>query len=102
MSVAPGSTTCAACCRRGGFSEEEQDWLVNCLQSGSLTLRPVLEQVQKVDATLGSQAVSRGAWATTVTSTLATVRPSRCNRATTSRSRIRLSMFSSSALLSGK
>lgn len=43
-----------------GFSEEEQSFLVNCLQSGSLKLRLIPGQEERIAATLGSDAVDRG------------------------------------------
>ncbi|MCA9320403.1 MAG: protein translocase subunit SecD, partial [Planctomycetes bacterium] len=44
----------------GGYTKTEQDWLLNCLQSGSLKLRPILESQEEVGATLGDAAVQRG------------------------------------------
>lgn len=44
----------------GGYSEEEQKWLLNCLQAGSLKLKPVLESQEEVGATLGATAIERG------------------------------------------
>lgn len=49
-----------------GFLKEEQDWLIDCLQSGSLKLRPVIESEEEIDATLGSVAQSRGVMATLI------------------------------------
>ncbi len=43
-----------------GFSEEEQGFLVNCLQSGSLKLRLIPGQEESIAATLGTEAVDRG------------------------------------------
>ena len=43
----------------GGYSEQEQKWLISCLQSGSLKLKPVLESQEQVGATLGALAVDR-------------------------------------------
>lgn len=48
----------------GGFTETEANWLVNCLQSGSLKLRPILDSEEEIGATLGQQAVDRGMLAT--------------------------------------
>jgi SecD/SecF fusion protein len=53
-----------------GFSKEEQDWLVNCLQSGSLQLRPRLEGEDKIAAALGEEAVSRGVMSTILSAVL--------------------------------
>ncbi len=47
-----------------GFTQEEQSYLVDCLQSGSLKLRPTLQSEENVDATLGKEAVDRGVLAT--------------------------------------
>ncbi len=44
----------------GGYTKTEQDWLLNCLQAGSLKLRPILESQDEVGATLGAKAVRRG------------------------------------------
>ena len=44
----------------GGYSEKEQKWLLNCLQAGSLKLRPVLMSQEEVSATLGQTAINRG------------------------------------------
>ncbi len=44
----------------GGYSEDEQKWLLNCLQAGSLKLKPVLESQEQVGATLGTVAIYRG------------------------------------------
>ncbi|MSR75072.1 MAG: protein translocase subunit SecD [Planctomycetes bacterium] len=43
-----------------GFAEEEQGFLVNCLQSGSLKLRLIPGQEETIAATLGTEAVNRG------------------------------------------
>jgi SecD/SecF fusion protein len=43
-----------------GFTEVEQAFLVNCLQSGSLKLRLIPGQEERIAATLGSDAVNRG------------------------------------------
>lgn len=48
----------------GGFSQEDQDWLVTALQSGSLKLRPVLESQEDIGAALGDSAVNKGQLAT--------------------------------------
>lgn len=56
-----------------GFSEEEQDWLINCLQSGSLKLRPRLESEEDIAATLGDEARSRGITASIVGAVLVVV-----------------------------
>ena len=50
----------------GGFSEDEQAWLVNCLQAGSLRLRPVFESGVQIDPTLREDALGRGPLATLV------------------------------------
>ena len=42
-----------------GFSQEEQSWLINCLQSGSLKLQPRLLSKQEIDATLGEESINR-------------------------------------------
>ncbi|MCB9831066.1 MAG: protein translocase subunit SecD [Planctomycetes bacterium] len=44
----------------GGYSKEEQNWLLNCLQAGSLKLKPVLESQEQIGATLGAKAIERG------------------------------------------
>lgn len=49
---------------RMGFGGEEVRFIINCLQSGSLKLRPVLDSEETIGATLGQQAVSRGQLAT--------------------------------------
>ena len=47
-----------------GFTEEDQTWLIDCLQSGSLRLRPSLQSEDNVEATLGDEAVASGVLAT--------------------------------------
>lgn len=54
----------------GGFSKEEQDWLVNCLQSGSLKLRPRPEGEENVGALLGEKAVGLGVLSTILSAVL--------------------------------
>ncbi len=44
----------------GGYSEKDQNWLLSCLQAGSLKLKPVLESQEQVGATLGATAIQRG------------------------------------------
>lgn len=56
-----------------GFSPEEQAWLVNCLQAGSLRLRPVFESGVQIDPTLGEDAISRGVLATLIGAILVVV-----------------------------
>lgn len=53
-----------------GFSEEEQKWLMTCLQSGSLKLKPRLVDQNEIGATLGTAAVSRGIFAFVIGSLL--------------------------------
>ncbi len=53
-----------------GFSQAEQDWLLNCLQSGSLRLRPRLESEDKIGAVLGDVAVNRGVYSTIISAIL--------------------------------
>ena len=48
----------------GGFSQEDQDWLVNCLTSGSLRLKPREASRETIGPSLGEIAVKRGIWAT--------------------------------------
>ncbi|MFT7617259.1 MAG: SecD/SecF fusion protein [Planctomycetota bacterium] len=44
----------------GGYSEEDQKWLLSCLRAGSLKLKPELESQENVGATLGATAIQRG------------------------------------------
>jgi SecD/SecF fusion protein len=50
----------------GGFTQKDQDWLVNCLQSGSLRLKPRLASQEVIGPSLGKIAVKRGVWAAVV------------------------------------
>lgn len=52
--------------RPGGFDEDEQSMLVNCLTSGSLRLKPRLESEETIGPSLGEIATTRGIWATIV------------------------------------
>lgn len=44
----------------GGYTKTEQDWLLNCLQAGSLKLKPKLISQDEISATLGKTAINRG------------------------------------------
>ncbi|MEZ6194771.1 MAG: protein translocase subunit SecD [Planctomycetota bacterium] len=44
----------------GGYTEAEQSWLINCLKSGSLKLRPKLVSQDEIGATLGKTAIEHG------------------------------------------
>jgi SecD/SecF fusion protein len=50
----------------GGFSQEDQDWLVNCLTSGSLRLKPREASRETIGPSLGELAIKRGIWASVV------------------------------------
>jgi len=50
----------------GGFSAEEQNFLVNCLQSGSLRLKPRISREETIGPSLGANAVRRGVTASVV------------------------------------
>ncbi len=50
----------------GGFSEAEQKWLIDCLQSGSLKLRVRFEQGVEIGASLGEETVRRALVATAI------------------------------------
>ncbi len=52
--------------RPGGFAEDEQAMLVNCLTSGSLRLKPRLESEETIGPSLGDIATTRGIWATII------------------------------------
>lgn len=52
--------------RPGGFAEDEQSMLVNCLTSGSLRLKPRLESEETIGPSLGDIAMNRGIWATII------------------------------------
>ncbi|MEE9392142.1 MAG: protein translocase subunit SecD [Planctomycetota bacterium] len=43
-----------------GYTEAEQAWLINCLKSGSLKLKPTLISQDEISATLGHKAINRG------------------------------------------
>jgi SecD/SecF fusion protein len=50
----------------GGFTHEEQSWLLNCLNSGSLRLKPREASRETVGPSLGKIAITRGVTATAV------------------------------------
>ncbi len=47
-----------------GFSVEDQNWLVSCLQSGSLRLKPRLAHEEEIGPALGEAAIKSGVLAT--------------------------------------
>ncbi len=44
----------------GGFTSDEQEWLINCLQAGSLKLTPKLLSTEEIGSTLGQTSIERG------------------------------------------
>lgn len=47
----------------GGFTQEEEEWLINCLQAGSLKLTPKLLSTEEIGASLGQTSIRRGSMA---------------------------------------
>jgi SecD/SecF fusion protein len=54
----------------GGFTPQAQTWLVNCLTSGSLRLKPRQETVNEIGPALGALAIRRGTIATIISGVL--------------------------------
>jgi SecD/SecF fusion protein len=54
----------------GGFTPAAQTWLVNCLTSGSLKLKPRQEREEEIGPALGELAIKRGTIATLISGVL--------------------------------